>query len=140
MICAIRIRGMVGIGKEVENTLNRLRLRRKYSCVLLPEKKEIAGMVERLRNDIAFGKIDKETLTELIKVRGKSIEKKKIDAVKIASGLLESKTEKNLSDFGLKPFFRLHPPRGGIETKKHFPKGVLGNHGEKINELVRRML
>ena len=43
---------------------------------------------------------------------------------------------------GLKPFFRLHSPRGGINSKAHFPvrKGVLGDNKEKINELVKRML
>ncbi len=41
-----------------------------------------------------------------------------------------------------KNFFRLHPPRRGIESKKHFGvgKGVLGDNGEKINELLVRML
>ena len=39
-------------------------------------------------------------------------------------------------------FFRLHPPRKGIDSKKGFGvgKGVLGNHGDKINELIGRML
>ncbi|KKL95423.1 hypothetical protein LCGC14_1854700, partial [marine sediment metagenome] len=40
----------------------------------------------------------------------------------------------------LKPFFRLHPPRKGIKSKLHFPKGVLGDNKEKINDLVLRML
>jgi large subunit ribosomal protein L30 len=45
-------------------------------------------------------------------------------------------------DGKLKPFFRLHPPRKGIESKKHFGvgKGVLGNNGDGINDLVLRML
>jgi len=36
----------------------------------------------------------------------------------------------------------LHPPRKGIESKKHFGvgKGVLGDNKEKINELLERML
>ena len=37
-------------------------------------------------------------------------------------------------------FFRLHPPRGGIKSKIHFPKGVLGDNKEKINDLIKRML
>ena len=45
-----------------------------------------------------------------------------------------------MSEFNIKPFFRLPPPRGGINSKERFPKGVLGNHREKINELIRRML
>ena len=63
--------------------------------------------------------------------------KKKMDPKKIVEELKKGKTYKELN---LKPFFRLHPPRKGIKSKVQFPKGVLGNHKEKINELVERML
>ena len=53
--------------------------------------------------------------------------------------LIDSRGKKNTKG-KLKPFFRLHPPRKGIKSKKHYPKGVLGNHGKKINELLERML
>jgi len=140
MIALIRISGIPEIPEKVQETLTRLRLMRKFKCVLVRETPEIMGMVARVHDFIAYGKIDKETLIELIKARGKSVKKGKIDAEKIAEEVLNSKTEKDISDFGLKPFFSLHPPRGGIDSKKHFPKGVLGDHKEKINELIRRML
>ena len=142
MIAIIRISGMVEIPKEVQETLFRMRLIKKFALVLLSDKPENLGMLKVVRNFVAFGKINKETLAELIKKRGKTIENKKIkiDAEKIASELLESKTEKKLSDFGLKLFIGLHPPRGGIKSKIHFPKGVLGDNQEKINDLIRRML
>lgn len=142
MIAAIRISGLVEIPQDVQETLFRLRLRKKYACVLVSEKKENLGMIKKVRNFIAYGKIDKETLIELIKKRGKTVGNKKIkiDAEKIADELLKAKIEKKLSDFGLKLFFSLHPPRKGINSKKHFPKGVLGNHEDKINDLIRRML
>ena len=141
MIVIIRISGIPEMPEKAGETLYRLRLRRKYSCVLLNETRENAGMINRVENFVAYGRIDKETLTELIKARGNAIGNKKIkiEAEKIAGELLESKTEKNLEDFGLKPFFRLHPPRGGIDSKKHYPMGVLGEN-KKINELIRRML
>ena len=142
MIAIIRISGIPEMPERAAETLNRMRLRKKFACILLSEKQENAGMINKVDNFTAYGKIDKETLIELIKARGKLIggKKGKIDAEHIAHELLDSKTEKKLIDFGLKPFFSLHPPRGGIDSKKHFPKGVLGNHGDKINELIRRML
>jgi len=120
MICLIRIRGQVNVDKDVAETLNRLRLRKKYTCVVLEKpSKEQLGMIKKVKNHVAFGEIDKETYEELKKKRGKKDTEGK-----------------------LKPFFRLHPPRKGIESKKHFGvgKGVLGNNKEKINDLVRRML
>lgn len=133
----IRIAGKVDISEDVENTLSRLRLRRKYACVILDETPEIKGMIKKIRNFTAFGEIDKDTLINLVKARGKSIDKKKIDAEKVAEAILKNK---KIKGSGIKPFFRLHPPRGGIKSKQHFPKGVLGDHKEKINELIKKML
>jgi hypothetical protein len=47
---------------------------------------------------------------------------------------------KKLADFKLKGFFRLHPPRKGIDSKLQYPKGVLGNNKKDINKLIERML
>ncbi|MCA9487671.1 MAG: uL30 family ribosomal protein [Nanoarchaeota archaeon] len=118
-IAVIRIKGMIGLRKPIVETLDRLRLKRKYACVVIEGTTENLGMVKKVRDFVAFGEINDETYKALVDKRGKK------DA-----------------DGKLKPFFRLHPPRGGIETKKHFGvgKGVLGNHKEKINELIMRML
>ena len=116
-LAVIRIKGQVGLKKDIVETLHRLRLRRKYVCVLIEPTKENFGMIKKLRDFVAFGEITEETKKELIKKRGKKDK-----------------------DGNLKSFFRLHPPRGGIQSKLHFPKGVLGNNKDKINELIGRML
>lgn len=141
LLVLIRISGMVNRSADVRDTLDKLKLRRKYVCTLVDsDKKEVMGMVKKIRSFISYGEIDKETLSELIKVRGETLPaekgKGKIDNEKLAEMLLKNKTfEKS----GIKPFFRLHPPRGGINTKDHFPQGVLGEN-KKINELIKRML
>ncbi|NCN86381.1 hypothetical protein GW932_00970 [archaeon] len=117
MIAAIRIRGQINLNKEVVETLSRLRLRKKYACVVLENPNEAQlGMIKKMRNFISYGEISKETYEKLVKERGKK------------------DTQGNL-----KPFFRLHPPRGGANTKFHYPKGILGENKE-INELILRML
>lgn len=127
MICIIRIRGQVGINSDVKETLERLRLKRKYSCVVIDPTKENMGMVNKVRDFVAFGKIDEDVLKKLVEKRGQLKDRK-------------DKTKKELKN--IKPFFRLHPPRGGIESKKHFGvgKGVLGNNEKEINKLIERML
>lgn len=138
MICIIRIRGRVKLDRDVEETFKRLHLGKKYSCVVIHDTKEQAGMIKRLRNLVAFGHIDRETFEKLIMHRGQRTEKeKKVDAKKAVEELEKGK---KYEDLGLKPFFRLHPPRGGINSKLHFPKGVLGDNKEKINQLLLRML
>jgi large subunit ribosomal protein L30 len=138
MICIIRIRGQVKIDRDVKETLERLRLGKKYTCVVINPNKEQLGMIKKLRNFVAFGNMNKDVFEKLIDTRGQKINKdKKVDSKKVIEELEKGKTYEFLN---LKPFFRLHPPRKGINSKKHFPKGVLGDNGEKINDLVLRML
>ena len=142
MVAIIRIAGMVKVRKDVAETLDRLRLRRKYACVVVDANNiNVAGMLKRVKQYIAFGEIDVKTLEKLVKERAESIEgrKKKIEvnASEVAKGLLAGK---KLKDFKLKGFFRLHPPRKGIDSKIQYPKGVLGNNKKDINKLIERML
>jgi large subunit ribosomal protein L30 len=136
MIAIVRISGQVEMPSGAKEALFRMRLRKKYSAVLLSDAPENAKILEKVRNFVAFGKIDEKTLEELILKRGKSLSKTKIDAKKV----IEAIEKKGINSSGIKPFFRLHPPRGGIDSKSHFPKGVLGDNKEKINDLLRRML
>jgi large subunit ribosomal protein L30 len=120
MIAIIRIKGRVGLERDVNETLDRLRIRKKYTCVVFEKPTETQlGMLKRVDNFVAYGEISPDTYKELVKIRGRKGK-----------------------DGKMKPFFRLHPPRKGIESKKHFGvgKGVLGNNGDKINELILRML
>lgn len=138
MIAIIRITGLVKMDKRAEETLYRMRLRRKYVCVIANEKSETVGMMKKIRNYVAYGKINEETLAKLVKARGQTIDKSPIsNADKIAKEIL---AERGMEELGLKPFFRLHPPRGGIKSKVHYPKGVLGDNKENINKLIERML
>lgn len=142
LVAVVRISGMVKVREDVAETLDRLRLRRKYACVVVNENdKNIAGMLKRVKHYIAYGEIDSKTLEKLIKTRAENEEgrKKKIEvnAGDVAKGLMEGK---KLSEFKLKGFFRLHPPIGGIDSKLQYPKGVLGNNKKDINKLIERML
>lgn len=144
MIAVIRIAGMTGINKKVEAVLERLRLKRKYACNILAESAEIIGMLGKARAYVAFGNIDEETLKLLVSRRGRLPGNKPVDAKKISDAMIAEifSGKKKLKDFGIKPFFRLHPPIGGFvkSTKQFYPKGVLGSHAEKINELIEKML
>ncbi len=138
MILVIRISGLVEIPSGVQEALFRMRLRRKYAAVLIHPTAENKHLLQYVRNFVAFGPISKELLTLLLEKRGVSMSKKKVDA----KAVIEHLDKKTLEELGLKPFFRLHPPRGGINSKLHYPlrDGVLGDNKEDINELLRRML
>lgn len=140
MIAIIRIHGMIKVRYDIDETLSRLRLRRKFCCVVVNETPEILGMLKKIRSFVAYGKISEETLAKLIKERAEKIGDKKAEIEnpeKIAKEVLAGKS---FEDLKIKPFFRLHPARGGIDSKKHYPKGVLGDNKEGINKLIERML
>ncbi|RMD66149.1 hypothetical protein D6817_04700 [Candidatus Pacearchaeota archaeon] len=138
MLVAIRIAGQVGLERKVSETLYRMRLRRKYAAVLLAPSEQNKKLLQKVRNFVAYGELDDATLLELVKARGMPKEK----ASKLSEKDVEKIKKQGLASVGLKEFFRLHPPRKGIDSKKHFGvgKGVLGDNKDKINELVRRML
>ena len=105
----IRIKGQVGIRHEIKETLQRMGLKKKYSCIVIALGEIEKGMLKKVENFVAYGEINKETQEKLKdKKRGK--------------------------------VFHLNPPKGGIKSKMHFPKGVLGNNKDKINELIERMI
>ena len=138
LLAVIRISGMVKVKKDMAETLDRLRLRRKYACVLIDgSDKNLIGMIEKIKFYVAYGSVDKETLIKLVKERGKSVDGKNVDAEKVAFSLMKGE---KLSNLGLKPFFRLHSPREGIKSKLQYPRGVLGNNDRDVNKLIMRML
>ncbi|MEK6906026.1 MAG: uL30 family ribosomal protein [Nanoarchaeota archaeon] len=140
MIAIVRIKGDVKLKSHIKETLHRLRIRRKYSCVVINPTKVNLGMIKKVENFVAFGEIKKDIFEKLIEKRGQLVIKtKKVDSKKAVEELEKGK---KYEDLNLKPFFRLHPPRKGIDSKLHFgiKKGVLGNNKEKINDLIERML
>jgi len=152
MLAVIRVRGRTGIRKEIEDTLQMLRLKRINHCVLVPETPEYLGMLKKAKDFITWGRINKETLVKLLKKRLRMLGDRKVDEESLkeitdfenfedfADALMKGKVK--LKDFKkLKPIFRLNPPRHGYKAiRLPYPKGDLGNRGEKINELIERML
>ncbi len=122
-IAVIRIRGPVRVKGEINDTMKMLRLHRKNVCSIYEKTPSISGMLIKAKDYITWGEINDETLKLLIEKRGEKDPK-----------------DKNK----LKPFFRLHPPKGGFEKagiKKPFTvKGALGYRGDKINDLIKKML
>jgi len=115
MIAVIRIKGQVKVRSDFIETLKRMNLKKKYSCIVWDKPtKEQLGMITKVKDFVAFGEISPEMYKKLVEARGQ-----------------KSKTH-----------FRLHPPRKGIDAKLHFgiKKGVLGNHGKEIDKLIGRML
>ncbi len=134
MYAVIRIRGKTGTRDKINDTLKMLNLNKKYSCTLIPERKDYEGMLRKVENFVTWGKATKETAEKILEKRS-GIENKD-DIIK---GLGEGKT---LGDMKVQRSFPLSPPSKGFKktTKKIYPKGSLGHRGKEINKLLERMV
>lgn len=154
VILAIRVRGRVRVRPQIENTLDKLSLVRLHHARVLKTTPSINGMINKTKDYITWGEIDEKTLLALLEKRGRLVGNKKLtDAyLKKNSSFSSIKAlakaiaggEASTSDVkGLKPIFRLTPPRKGFGGPKSYPVsmgGITGYRGETINELAQKML
>jgi large subunit ribosomal protein L30 len=146
-LAVIKIRTDIGKNKAIKDGLRVFGLKKLYSCVILDNSQRNKGILNIINSVITYGEIDSKTLSKLLLKRGRISNKKKIEAKEQdINTFLESffKGEKKLKDLGIKNIFNLHPPIKGFERKgKKAPfslKGAFGYRGDKINELLDRMI
>ncbi len=115
-IAVIRLRGKWGVRKEIEDTLILLCLKRKNNLVVLENNNYNLGMLKKAKDYITYGEVREETLKKLISKK-------------------EPKEKEKL-------IFTLPNPKKGFKSiKKGLNQGGdLGYRGEKINELVERII
>ncbi|HLD40064.1 MAG TPA: uL30 family ribosomal protein [Candidatus Nanoarchaeia archaeon] len=129
-LAVVLVRGMVKVVKPVKETLMMLNLHRKNHCVVIENTPAYHGMLLRVKDYVTWGEIDDATFAELVQKRGQLADER------------QKSVEINGKKY--KRFFALNPPRKGFGRKgiKRAFKigGALGPRGEKINDLVKRML
>ncbi len=150
MYAVLRIRSPRSKSIKVEDTLNKLRINKVNHCTIVPEDDAHKGMLNKIKDVITWGEVDKKTLTKLIEYRSTldgNVEKTIKDETSydnvddFAEGVLSEEVKLDEVE-GLKNLFRLHPPRGGYKSVKKPYKtgGSLGYRSQEINELLQRTL
>lgn len=146
-LAVVLIRGTIGTHPDVKKTLELLRLKKKHACVVIDDNAINRGMLQKVKDYTTFGVVDEAFYAEMLDKRGETIGQvtNKVDSKKIAKEYFAGKVKlKELELQGLKPFFRLHPPKGGFERAgikmPYSKKGVLGDRKEAIKDLLVRML
>lgn len=152
-IAVVRVRGTVRGSMEARKTLEMLHLNRNNYAVLVDDRPSSAGMLRAAQNFTTWGEASKETVLMLLKERGRIAGNKKLtdeylekagyrSIDELAEAILNCKV-KYWKLLNIQPVFRLHPPTKGFKgkIKKSFKAGgELGYRGDKINELIKRML
>jgi large subunit ribosomal protein L30 len=151
MFFVIRVRGSTGVIADIKDTLDLLNLTRISHAVLVEENPSMKGMLQKAKDNLTWGEIDGETLTEIIEKRGKLVGGDKVTEEylkentdfssfeELANALINA--EIKAKDINMKPVFRLHPPRKGYESIRltYNEGGTLGYRGEEIIDLAKRM-
>ena len=151
MIAAIRVRGTTGVKGEIADTMKMLRLNQINHAVILDETPSYQGMLQKAKDYITWGEIKEETLAKVISKRGRLP-----GGAKLTEEYLKENTShksvkdltkavfkgEKLEEIGIKPVFRLHPPRKGYKNikKAYNEDGTLGYRGEDIEDLIKKML
>jgi len=114
-LAAVLLRGLIGLNKDIKDTLRMLNLQKRYSCSIVLDTPSSRGMLQKCKDYITYGEVSEETIKEL-----------------------DSKREKKNNHY------TLSPPKGGIERKgtkvPYSSKGALGYRGEKMGELLKKMM
>jgi len=152
-LALIRIRGNVGIRKELEYVFKLMHLTRKNHATLIEYTPSNLGAIRRVNDYSTWGEVTLKTISLLLRERGILRGNIKLidDYVKNNLGyasiekLAEAIYDSRINFWkipNVKPLFRLHPPRKGFRgsIRRPYPKGALGYRGEDINKLINKMV
>ena len=152
-ICVVRVRGTISASRDVRETLKMLRLTRNNYAVLIDNRPSFIGMLKAAQNFITWGEASKEIVHMLITKKGRLVGNKKLTEEYAQTASFKSLDELAEAIFNcrveylklpnVQPVFKLHPPTKGFKgkiKKSYGAGGELGYRGEKINELIKRMV
>ncbi len=148
----VRIRGTVNIPSWADSTMQMLHLDKKFRATIVPEEPVFLGMLKRVKNYVAWCKVDSDTVKELLEKRGRKqgyrpLEKADIGKTgykninDLAAALADGKATLSKLE-GVKPWFALAPPRTGFKrlTKRMYQeKGILGENPQLL-AIVKNMI
>lgn len=114
-IAVVRVRGRVHVRRDIERALEQLNLRKKHCAAIVEETPAIMGQLKKVQSFVTWGPVSEDVA-------------KKLSARACGDGR----------------WFALQPPRKGYGRKgvklPFAVGGALGDRGEKINDLLLRMV
>ena len=138
-LAVVLVRGMVSMTKSMKDTLEMLKLTHKNRCVVVNNTPPMVGMMAKVKDFVTWGEISEAAFKELVDKRGEEYLGRTTDSKK----KYDYKTLE-IDGRKYKPYFRLNPPRKGFGRKgikvAFRAGGALGYRGEKMNDLLQRML
>ncbi|MDJ0275136.1 MAG: 50S ribosomal protein L30 [Aigarchaeota archaeon] len=152
-LLVVRLRGPSGTSEEIEYSLRLIRLKRSNWATLVRNEPSQLGLLRKVAPYVTWGEPDPKVLAAVLEKRAETwngVPKEKAyeelgcrDALELATKVCSGEIDLKALWFRFKPYFRLHPPKGGLKRSiKRFygDKGEAGYRGPAINDLVIRMV
>jgi large subunit ribosomal protein L30 len=152
LILVLNLRGKINSTDPVRKALGELKLERRFTATVVTDDGPTLGMLKACKDFVAWAPLDSKLLASLLRSRGMVSESRRLDQEALkALGFkkYEDFADKIIKDgqrlsahAGIRPFFRLSPPRGGYKLssrRQATEKGILGNN-PRLPELVGRMV
>lgn len=150
----VRVRGSVNTTTDVSTALRKLRLLRVNSSTIIRLTPPVEGMLRQAKEYLLWGRIDKNMLRLLLLKRGRLPGNRRLSDENISKFTRHKSLDELVESVWLstsprdalkpvKPVFRLTPPKGGFKrsVKKNVKKGgVLGDWGNRVNQILKRMV
>ncbi len=156
VVLAVRLRGTATDDSNVRKTMQTLGMESAFSARLLENNPSTLGMLRVAKNLVAWGEANPAVIETLLRKRAEREAEKRVDddfarlffkrqdVGELAKSLVAGEIPvTKLWGAGVKPMFRLHPPRGGFKRsirRAATDGGELGSRGGDINRLVQRMI
>ena len=148
----VNIRGTVNQRSTVKTTMEHLHLESRFRATIIPNNEISKGMLQTVKNHVAWINADSSTIESLITNRGEKSNSVKYDSdlaqkdgyttiSDLAKALSENKI--NLSSLSnLKPSFRLSPPKGGFRksTRRMYSQGGTLGYNPDLSKLISNMI
>jgi large subunit ribosomal protein L30 len=152
LLLVLNLHGKINSSAAVRKALAELKVEKKFSASVVTDDDSTVGMLKLCKDYVAWSPVEEGLLTTLLEKRGMVSTQARLDAralsalgykkhSELASKML--KEHLRLSQVGgLRPFFRLTPPKGGFRKsmrRQYSERGVLGKN-PGLPDLVRRMI
>lgn len=139
-IAVVRVKGLTGIRYDIDNTLRKLNLYKKNNCVVVPKTAAYIGMIKKVKDYVTWGNIEESTYNTLIEKIAKEYTGKATDR----KGKIRYNKFIDVNGKKIKKIFRLNSPKKGYGRKgikvSFNNGGALGDRGDKIKDLIMRMV
>jgi large subunit ribosomal protein L30 len=148
----VNLHGKIDSSVPVRKALEELKVERKFTATVVPDDPSTTGMLNLCKDYVAWSQVDAELLATLLERRGMVSESRRLDDKALSN--LGFKKHRDLAEKmvkegtrlssveGVRPFFRLSPPRGGFKAslrRQYSERGTLGKN-PGLPDIVRRMV